>query len=143
MKRLRTYNSANAWLSAEMVDNYSWIHQFSAPEIAELELAAIKVLDDEIINLSCEDFELPTLDPILQSIRGDVVDGHGFALLRGLPVQKWSLELTARTAPSEEHVKSKQYKVKTDASSINRRYASYSYVKKYTRYLYSMYTRCK
>mgnify|MGYP001157062601 CR=1 FL=1 len=96
MKRLRTYNSANAWLSAEMVGNYSWIHQFSAPEIAELELAAIKVLDNEIINLSCEDFELPTLDPILQSIRGDVVDGHGFALLRGLPVQKWSLELTAR-----------------------------------------------
>ena len=53
-------------------------------------------LDNEIINLSCEDFELPTLDPILQSIRGDVVDGHGFALLRGLPVQQWSLELTAR-----------------------------------------------
>ena len=49
MKRLRTYNSANAWLSAEMVGNYSWIHQFSAPEIAELELAAIKVLDNEII----------------------------------------------------------------------------------------------
>ena len=66
MKRLRTYNSANAWLSAEMVGNYYWIHQFSAPEIAEQELAAIKVLDNEIINLSCEDFELPTLDPQLE-----------------------------------------------------------------------------
>ena len=47
MKRLRTYKIASAWLSAEMVGNYSWIHQFSAPEIAELELAAIKVLDNE------------------------------------------------------------------------------------------------
>tara|TARA_B100000676_G_scaffold305250_1_gene359051 strand:+ start:3031 stop:4092 length:1062 start_codon:yes stop_codon:yes gene_type:complete len=96
MRRLRTYETANAWLSAEMVESYSWIHEFSVSEVAELESAATKVLNDEIIDLSCEDFELPTLDPVLQGIRRDVVDGRGFALLRGLPVKKWPLALTAR-----------------------------------------------
>jgi hypothetical protein len=96
LKKLFTYKSPSAWLSEEMVNDCSWIYEFSDAEISELEVAAIRVLNDEIINLSSIDFELPKLDSLLQVIRADVIDGRGIALLRGLPVHDWPLELTAR-----------------------------------------------
>ena len=38
-----------------------------------------------------EDVQLPTLGPLLAEVQSEVVFGRGFALLRGLPVQRWSL----------------------------------------------------
>jgi hypothetical protein len=96
LKNLFTYRSRSAWLGEEIANDYSWIHEFSDAEIDELEAAAIQVLNDEIINLSSINFELPKLDSLLQVIRADVIGGRGFALLRGLPVHDWPLELTAR-----------------------------------------------
>ena len=37
-----------------------------------------------------QDFDLPTLGPVLRAMRQDVQHGRGFALLRGLPVDRWS-----------------------------------------------------
>ena len=41
-----------------------------------------------------EDFLLPTLGPKLVGIQQEVSHGRGFHLLRGLPVDRWSLETT-------------------------------------------------
>ena len=37
-----------------------------------------------------QDFDLPTLGPVLRAMRQDVQHGRGFALLRGLPVDRWT-----------------------------------------------------
>lgn len=34
------------------------------------------------------DFPLPTLGPYLESVRDEVVSGRGFALIRGVPVER-------------------------------------------------------
>src|SRR6185436_17482078 len=37
-------------------------------------------------------FALPTLGPVLKGILADLLEGRGFVLLRGLPVERWSRE---------------------------------------------------
>lgn len=35
------------------------------------------------------DFQLPTLEPKLQAIRDDILNGRGFIVFRGLPINEW------------------------------------------------------
>ncbi len=44
--------------------------------------------------MSKEDFPLPTLGPLLAEVLAEVLKGRGFALLRGLPVDRWSRKET-------------------------------------------------
>lgn len=37
-----------------------------------------------------EQFPLPTLGPVLEAVREEVVNGRGFALIRGVPVERYS-----------------------------------------------------
>ena len=37
-----------------------------------------------------QDFPLPSLGPLLSGIQQEVLRGRGFALIRGLPVDRWS-----------------------------------------------------
>ena len=91
MTKLQTYNVASSWHGPEMAARHDWIHQFSKDEVLELEAASDAVANRDIIKLSRTDFELPLLDQLLSKIRAEVVDGRGFTLLRGLPVQEWPL----------------------------------------------------
>ena len=43
-------------------------------------------------NVKKSDFPLPTLGPKLVSFRDEAVEGRGFVLLRGLPVDQWPVE---------------------------------------------------
>jgi hypothetical protein len=45
--------------------------------------------------LSRDDFRLPTLERRLSGILQNVLEGRGFVLLRGLPVERWSRRLSA------------------------------------------------
>jgi hypothetical protein len=72
-----------------------WIHAFSNVEIQELQTVADAVIGQDIVSLKAADFVMPILDPVLARIRADVVDGRGFALLRGIPVANWSRERMA------------------------------------------------
>lgn len=95
MTNLRTYDVESAWHGPEMAARSDWIRAFTDEEIRELERAVDAVANREIIELRGSDFDLPLLDALLAQIRDDVVDGRGFALLRGLPVEEWSLERIA------------------------------------------------
>ena len=46
-------------------------------------------------NVKQSDFELPTLGPKLIAFRDEAVNGRGFVLLRGLPVEQWPVEEVA------------------------------------------------
>lgn len=96
MNELQTHQGDGAWHGPDMARRDDWRRTFSAAEIAELETAADVVADRDIADLEADDFVLPTLDPVLARIRDDLVDGRGFALLRGLPVADWPRERTAR-----------------------------------------------
>ena len=95
MMDLQQHRGEVAWLGPSMAEQNDWTHAFTASEIRELQTAAQIALGQDIANLNAADFNLPGLDSILANIRYDLVDGRGFALLRGLPVFDWPLEQTA------------------------------------------------
>ena len=46
----------------------------------------------QVTGLTAADFDLPTLGPLLRDVGREVHTGRGFALLRRLPVERWSRE---------------------------------------------------
>lgn len=86
-----------AWTAAEYAGRNDWIDVLSPAHIAELD-AAVSGIErrgiTEIQKITREDFPLPTLGPYLESIRDQVVTGRGFALIRGMPVERYSRRQT-------------------------------------------------
>jgi len=79
----------SAWIGAEMKTRAAeWTYRLSPPEVAEIEAAveAVRARGLDLADIRREDFPLPTLGPVLDRLRGDVVNGRGFVLLRGMPV---------------------------------------------------------
>lgn len=85
------------WLGPKMAMRTDWIEPLGAAEIDEIEAAARPWADSgrDIAALRAAEFPLPTLAARLARIRHDVLNGRGFALLRGLPVHRWPLRLSA------------------------------------------------
>lgn len=85
------------WLGPAMAERQDWIEILSPADIAEIAAAAtpLAARDADIATLAVQDFPLPTLAPRLAQIKHDVLEGRGFALLRGLPVADWPLRLSA------------------------------------------------
>jgi len=84
---------ASTWYGPDMDQRKSeWIIQLNKAEIAELENAAKPLLDanTNIGSLTAKDFPLPTLAQQLANLREELIHGRGFALLRGLLVEKYS-----------------------------------------------------
>jgi hypothetical protein len=85
------------WRGPEMAARGDWIEPLSAAEIAEIEAAAapLAARGADIAALTAADVPLPTLAARLGRIRHEVLEGRGFVLLRGLPVDRWPLRLSA------------------------------------------------
>ena len=66
-----------------------WSYRLSPAEIAEIEAAlqAVQARGLDIAEIRREDFPLPTLGPVLERLRAEVLNGRGFVLLRGMPVE--------------------------------------------------------
>jgi hypothetical protein len=88
---------AAVWYGPEMTKCTDWVHVLSAADVAEI-TAAMRPLVDREVDIACirkADFPLPTVAPKLATICKEVIDGRGFALLRGLPVERWSMRESA------------------------------------------------
>lgn len=87
-----------AWYGPDMAARADeWIYPISEAEVAEVE-AALRPLCDrgvEISSIRKEDFPLPLLAPRLDRCRRDMMRGRGFALMRGLPVERWTIREAA------------------------------------------------
>jgi len=86
----RMIEGPSAWIGAEMREREAeWTYRLSPAEIAELEAAAASAQARglDIADIRREHFPLPTLGPTLERLRGEVLDGRGFVLLRGVPVE--------------------------------------------------------
>ncbi|MEM8861526.1 MAG: TauD/TfdA family dioxygenase [Chloroflexota bacterium] len=82
-----------AWTGREMMAKQSeWLIEFSPAEIAELEAAADPLVQAEsnIGTMTAVDFALPTLAAKFFQLQQELINGRGFALLRGLPVANYT-----------------------------------------------------
>jgi hypothetical protein len=78
-----------AWRGSEIVDD-GWCIELDAQHVAELERALASVEHLELRSIGVDAFELPALGPVLAQVLGELVDGRGFALLRGMPIDDLS-----------------------------------------------------
>src|SRR5687768_10012077 len=80
-----------AWYARDLARHDDWIHVFTEAQIAELQKAVERVRVP-LGELTPAAFPLPTLGPFLRRVLNELLDGCGFVLLRGLPVERWSRE---------------------------------------------------
>jgi len=86
-----------AWRGPDMAKSDAWIEHLSEAEIAEIDAAIRAHLDNDLsmADIGPDTFHLPTLGPRLKKILDDVVNGRGFVLLRGFPVNRYSVTESA------------------------------------------------
>ncbi len=84
----------SVWYGRDLQSRTDWIHQFSAAELAELDAAVrvFKASGAPLAGISPITFPLPALGPELAAILGELLEGRGFAMLRGFPVERYTRE---------------------------------------------------
>lgn len=90
--------SPAAWYGPDMARRDDWLMPLADGEIAEIETATkgLAATGTDIAAITARDFPLPTLEAKLRTrVRDEVLNGRGFLLLRGLPVDRWSLREAA------------------------------------------------
>src|SRR5262245_19624080 len=85
-----------AWYGPAMAARGDWLMPLSAEDIPEIGAAADAQIGSDIARITAKDFPLPDLAPRLKArVRDEVLNGRGFLLLRGLPVESWGLRKSA------------------------------------------------
>ena len=87
-----------AWYGPETAQRSDWAMPLTPAEIAEIEQAtkALAGHQADIAAIAAKDFRLPTLAPKLKArVEGEVLNGRGFLLIRGLPVERWTMREAA------------------------------------------------
>jgi hypothetical protein len=86
-----------AWHGPALDQRRDWIEILSSAEIEEVDCAIRSLAGRELdlAALRATDFPLPTLAPRLQRIAGEVLDGRGFALIRGLDIGRYDRRAAA------------------------------------------------
>lgn len=87
-----------AWYGPDLVTRDDWLMKLSPADVAEIEAAtqALAGREADIAAIRAADFPLPTLGPRLKErVKEEVLNGRGFLMLRGLPVERWSIRESA------------------------------------------------
>jgi hypothetical protein len=80
------------WYGRDLAARRDWIRELSAAERAEIAAAVARARHIPFEALSPATFPLPTLGPVLKEILTELLDGRGFVMLRGLPVERMTRE---------------------------------------------------
>lgn len=94
----KPFEGPQAWYGQEMRPReQDWSHAWTSREIVEIEAAVDRVVSRglDILDIGKADFPLPSVAGRLANIRQYLLNGPGFYLLRGLPIDDWSLERAA------------------------------------------------
>jgi hypothetical protein len=95
---MRTIEGPAAWRGLEFKNPDDFTHRLTGAEIAEIDASVRAVMDGGVEHSAIDrgNFELPQLGKRLTQIRNDVLlHGRGFMILRGLPVERYSIEEAA------------------------------------------------
>ena len=81
-----------AWRGDRMAEQSDWILTLDETMTAELESAVGAVAERgiDLFDVTRKDFPLPAMSGHLEAILHALEGGRGFAILRGLPVERWS-----------------------------------------------------
>ena len=94
---LQPVKGPQAWYGAEMAQRTDWLRPLREAEIEELH-AAVRKLDATGIDIAAIDashLDVPGLAPLVSEIREATLRGRGFLLVRGVPVERWSIRQCA------------------------------------------------
>ena len=74
-----------------------WTYRLSADDIAALDdaVARIAARDMDVLDITREQFPLSGLADVLKGIEGDLQDGLGFKMIRGVPVERYDIREAA------------------------------------------------
>jgi hypothetical protein len=81
-----------AWTGADVAFSYNYNYSLSPDDIAEIDTALqhFESLDRPIARVNQTTFPLPKLHATLRSISDELHNGHGFKVIRGIPVEKYT-----------------------------------------------------
>jgi hypothetical protein len=78
----------SAWIGTELMRHpEQWIYTLSPRQLDEIDSAVAGLRGRDLAEVRRADFPLPMLGPELDRLRAEVLNGRGFVLLRGLPVE--------------------------------------------------------
>ncbi len=80
----------SAWYGADFAVSDEWVQRLSDDETAEVEQAVGALETADLATITAADVPLPTLAPRLKQMLDEVLNGRGFVLLKGLPVERWT-----------------------------------------------------
>jgi hypothetical protein len=88
-----------AWEPEDIRGNEDWAYRLSRTDVDELleAVAHFRRAGKPLVEMIASDFPLPTLSAVLADVRKELLDGRGFAYLRGLPVLDLDAEQAAIT----------------------------------------------
>ena len=91
------FTGASAWIGSDMSGRDDWLVRLTPDQIAELEGAAAHFLSlgRDVGEITADAFPLPTFARHLNALSQTLLTGHGFEVLRGLPVAAYSQETAA------------------------------------------------
>ncbi len=89
--------TAAAWRGPELAKRADWIDELSDADIEEIETACARVQKRglELGEVHATDFPLPRIATRLAEWNRELLEGRGFLVLRGLPVERWDEEQTS------------------------------------------------
>jgi len=94
MLRTEPVSGPAVWSGASLAGDSSWIHRLSPAAIAEIDRALdrARALGLPWHRIGREHFPLPALDAELKAVAAELDDGRGFVQMKGLPVERYTLE---------------------------------------------------
>ena len=84
----------SVWYGRDLQPRIDWIRTFDNAELAELDAAVrgFKASGAPLAEIAPASFPLPKLGTTLAAILAEMLEGRGFAMLRGFPVDRYSRE---------------------------------------------------
>lgn len=82
-----------AWMGADMALRDDWIRQLTDADIAEIDAAItyFKSTGAAMQDITPKTFPLPALGPKLETMLDEILDGRGFVMVRGFPVDRYDI----------------------------------------------------
>jgi alpha-ketoglutarate-dependent taurine dioxygenase len=82
------------WAAADVTDPDEWTLHLGDDDHAELDeaLARARTVTDDLLDVTADDFPLPTLAPRLATLAEELINGRGFARIAALDIERLGAE---------------------------------------------------
>lgn len=80
---------SGCWRPEDLAGTDAWVYRLDEREIADVfdAVAAVEERGLDLKDVTAADFPVPVLAPALADIKAELMEGRGFAVIRGLPIE--------------------------------------------------------